>query len=92
MIYFTPKSFEEISNSLNPIINFTILEFVILFSTLFFIFILVFSILPFNQIILRLRNNKKEARKRKKLLNQIMAQKEIENEVEEEMSKREFKS
>lgn len=85
MIYFKHKSFEEIYNNLDKIVNFSILEFIILWIVIFLVVISIFYISPSNQIIFKIRKNKKDARKRKKLLNQIMAQKELENEIEEEI-------
>lgn len=92
MLYFKHKSFEEIYNNSSLIINFSIVEIIILVSIITLILLFIFYILPVNEILTKFRINKSESRKRKKLLNQIMAQKEIESEIEEEIKNYNLKS
>lgn len=92
MLYFKAKSFEEIYNNSNYIINFWIMEIIIFIIMIIFIFSLVFYMIPIEEIIWKIRKNSLEWRKKRKILNQIMAQKEIESEIEEEIKNYNLKS
>lgn len=79
--------FNEILKSTKLVSEFNLFELVILIIVIGFISISVFYFIPFIQIKIKLRKIKKEAANRKKLLNQIITQKEIEEEIEEEIKK-----
>nr|MDD3720385.1 hypothetical protein [Candidatus Gracilibacteria bacterium] len=68
------------------------MEIIIFIIMIIFIFSLVFYMIPIEEIIGKIRKNSLEGRKKRKILNQIMAQKEIESEIEEEIKNYNLKS
>jgi uncharacterized membrane protein len=87
MLNNTVLSFDEIVKNVKLVSNFWTLEFIILSVSIILIFILVFYIIPLKHIKNRLNKSQSEAKNRKKILNQIITQKEIEWEIEEEIKK-----
>jgi uncharacterized membrane protein len=87
MLNNTVLSFNEIIKNIKLVSNFWIIELLILFISIVLIFLLVFYIIPIKHIKNKLDKNLSETKNRKKLLNQIITQKEIESEIEEEIKK-----
>jgi len=87
MLNNTVLSFDEIVTNIRLVSNFWIIEFIILFASIVLIFLLVFYIIPIKYINNKLAKHLYETKNRKKLLNQIITQKEIEWEIEEEIKK-----
>ncbi|MFA5917060.1 MAG: hypothetical protein WC850_02360 [Candidatus Gracilibacteria bacterium] len=87
MLNNTVLSFNEIIKNIKLVSNFGIIELLILFISIVLIFLLVFYIIPIKHIKNKLDKNLSETKNRKKLLNQIITQKEIESEIEEEIKK-----
>ena len=80
-------SFNEVINKTTLVSQMWLLEILILSTAIIIIIILIFYIIPLIQIKLRVNKWIKDAQNRKKLLHKIITQKEIENEIEEEIKK-----
>jgi predicted Holliday junction resolvase-like endonuclease len=87
MLNNTVLSFNEIVKNIKLVSNFWIIELIILFISIVLIFLLVFYIIPIKHIRNMLNKSLSETKNKKKLLNQIITQKEIEWEIEEEIKK-----
>lgn len=82
---YTYASQEEIFSNMTHIWNISIFELLLLIWFILFTLLLIFVIVPWIIITCRFINEQKEKRNKKKLLSQILLQKEIEDEVEKEI-------
>ncbi len=80
-------SFDEIIKNTKLISTFGTVEYIITIVSIIVIILLVFYIIPIKHIKNKLFINTLENKNKKKLLNQILTQKEIEWEIEEEIKK-----
>lgn len=80
----------DIMDNIRVLSDFRWFEFNILMILIFFIFILIYYIIPIFQIIIQYNDDKKKTIKRKQLVKQIIMQKEIEDEIEQEIKKYKF--
>lgn len=87
MIWYEYKysSSSEIIQNTKKILDFDLLEYSILIWSLFFMIILIYYIIPIINIFFEKRKKEKAKQDRKKLLNQIALQKEINEEIEKEL-------
>ncbi len=87
MLNSTTLSFDEIIKNTKLISTFEMVEYTVLATTLVIIFFLVFYIIPINQIKSKFNKTQNEIKNKKKLLNKIITQQQIEWEIEEEIKK-----
>lgn len=79
--------FNEIISNTKLISELWLFEILFLITIILLLSLSVFYFIPLIQIKIKLGKAKKDASNRKRLLNQIITQKEIEEEVEEEIKK-----
>jgi len=88
-IWFEYKyiTLNEIIKNMKLISTFNILDFIILFSLVFLIIVLIFYIFPLSSMLLEERKKKKIKEEKRKMIKQILLWKEIESEIEEDLKK-----
>lgn len=85
MLYYKYKTLDEILKNTSLVNDFWIFDYFILIVLIFIVLFFILYLLPIKQIYSKILFDKAGYRKRKKLLNQIMSQKAIEDEIAEEI-------
>lgn len=85
-------SFKEILEKLSSLDNYMFLALAAIIISIVLVIILWYYILPILEVTWRIKSDKREARSKKALLNKIIIQKDIEEEVEEEIKKLNLKN
>lgn len=92
MLNTNTLSFDEIIKNTRLISEIWIYELVIFTTVIVIMFLSVFYIIPLLQIKKKLKALEKWAKNRKRVLNKIITQKQIETEIEEEIKKLDIKN
>ena len=85
------KSPEYIIENIKLLSEFSILEYVILWLSVLWFLIMFFYLLPYFYIVKKYMDKEKEKRNKRNFIKQIALQKDIEEEIEKEMSEVEKK-
>lgn len=80
-------SSREIIKNLKLLLEYSIIEYIILISLIIFFIITIYYIIPSINIFLKYRQEKKNKLMRKRFIKQIALQKDINDEIEKELNK-----